>query len=142
MIQYKDSINGITADMLKGFFVGWPNPPSPEVHLEILIKSSHIVLAIDTVTEKVIGFITAISDDIISAYMPLLEVLPEYKGKGIGTELMRRMMQKLKGLYMIDLICDKDKVSFYEKFGLSSATKFGVEAMIMRIFESQSGKKE
>ena len=142
MIEYKDNIEGVTSDRLNGFFVGWPKPPTPDTLLGILHNSSHIVLAIDSDTDTVIGFITAISDNIISAYIPLLEVLPQYQGKGIGGELMRRMMKKLEGLYMIDLICNKDKVAFYEKFGLKSATKTGVEAMIGRDFAAQSGRKE
>ena len=142
MIEYKDNIEGVTSDRLNGLFVGWPKPPTPDTLLRILHNSSHIVLAIDSDTDTVIGFITAISDNIISAYIPLLEVLPQYQGKGIGGELMRRMMKKLEGLYMIDLICNKDKVAFYEKFGLKSATKTGVEAMIGRDFAAQSGRKE
>ncbi|MEW5925230.1 MAG: GNAT family N-acetyltransferase [Candidatus Zixiibacteriota bacterium] len=139
---YKEKIDGITEDRLQGFFVGWPNPPTPDTLLEILHNSSHIVLAIDNETGIVVGIITAVSDNVISAYIPLLEVLPEYQGRGIGGELMRLMMKKLEGLYMIDLICDKDKVAFYEKFGLKSASKFGVEAMIERNFAAQSGRKE
>lgn len=142
MIEYKDNIEGVTSDRLNGFFVGWPKPPTPDTLLKILRSSSQIVLAIDDETNMLIGFITAVSDNVISAYIPLLEVLPEYQGKGIGGELMRRMMKKLEGLYMIDLICDKDKVAFYEKFGLKSATKTGVEAMIGRNFTAQSGRKE
>ena len=37
MIEYVYSVEEITAAQLHGFFVGWPNPPSPEVHLELLI---------------------------------------------------------------------------------------------------------
>ena len=31
---------------------------------------------------RVVGFVTAISDGVLSAYIPLLEVLPEYQGAG------------------------------------------------------------
>ena len=50
MIQYADSLEGIVAGDLQGFFVGWPNPPSPETHLKLLAGSDHIVLAIDDET--------------------------------------------------------------------------------------------
>jgi len=39
MIVYIDRLDGITADNLHGFFVGWPNPPSPETHLKLLANS-------------------------------------------------------------------------------------------------------
>lgn len=35
MIEYKVNIEGISPDMLDGFFDGWPNPPSPEKHLQL-----------------------------------------------------------------------------------------------------------
>ena len=83
MISYTDSIEGVTAKMLRGFFAGWPNPPSPGMHLKLLTNSYKVVLAIDDKTDNVVGFITAISDGVLSAYIPLLEVLPAYQGQGI-----------------------------------------------------------
>ena len=116
MIEYVDELAGVEPGQLQGFFVDWPNPPSPERHLEILQGSAHVVLARDGT--RVVGFITAISDGVISAYIPLLEVLPEYQGHGIGTELVRRLLAKLGDMYMVDLMCDVDVVPFYERLGL------------------------
>ncbi len=134
MAAYVDSIDGITADRLQGFFVGWPKPPSPETHLKILAGSDHVVLAIDDKSDRIVGFITAISDGVLSAYMPLLEVLPDYQGQGIGKELMRRMLEKLRGLYMIDLLTDRELESFYSPLGMNPGF-----AMKIRDFEKQSG---
>jgi ribosomal protein S18 acetylase RimI-like enzyme len=133
MITYTDSVENITAEKLKGFFVGWPNPPSPETHLKLLANSHQTVLAVDDETSHVVGFITAISDGVLSAYIPLLEVLPAYQGQGIGRELVRQMLKKLKGLYMVDLLCDQELQSFYVHFGMKSA--FG---MMLRNYEQQS----
>jgi ribosomal protein S18 acetylase RimI-like enzyme len=116
VIEYADEPAGVEPGQLEGFFVGWPKPPSPERHLEILRGSSHVVLARDG--ERVVGFVTAISDGVISAYIPLLEVLPEYQGRGIGAELVRRLLARLGDLYMVDLCCDEDVVAFYERLGL------------------------
>ena len=33
MISYSESIDGVSASDLSGFFVGWPNPPAPAMHL-------------------------------------------------------------------------------------------------------------
>lgn len=86
MISYTDSIESITADKLRGFFVGWTNPPSPETHLKLLANSYKVVLAIDDETGNVVGFITTISDGVLSAYIPLLEVLPAYQRQGACSE--------------------------------------------------------
>ena len=34
-IDYTTSLGSITTKQLKGFFVDWPNPPSPETHLRL-----------------------------------------------------------------------------------------------------------
>jgi hypothetical protein len=36
MMIYKKSMDGISSDMLNGFFVDWPNPPNPQTHLKLL----------------------------------------------------------------------------------------------------------
>ncbi len=136
-ISYVESTENITAEQLRGFFAGWLNPLFPETNLRLLAQSDHLVLAIDNETENVVGFITAISDGVLSAYIPLLEVLKPYQRHGIGTELMRRMLEKLKRLYMIDLLCDPELKSFYHRLGMKSA--FG---MSIRNYERQSGLAE
>ena len=119
--------------MLDGFFDGWPNPPSPDTHLRILASSYRTVLAI--ADERVVGFITAISDGVLCAYVPLLEVLPDCKGRGIGSELVRRMQAELGHLYMVDLMCDDDVAPFYERLGgLHRAGGF-----LARNYAAQSG---
>lgn len=104
---YIDSIENTTAENLDGFFVGWPNPPSTQTHLELLKNSDELVLAVDEDTSKVVGFITAITDKTLSAYIPFLEVLPAYQGQGIGKELVRRMLERLRKLYAVSNIFSK-----------------------------------
>jgi GNAT superfamily N-acetyltransferase len=134
MIIYKNSTKGIKPEQLKDFFVGWTHQPSNETHLQILQNSAFVILAIDDRTEQVIGFINAISDKILSAYIPLLEVLPEYRKQGIGKELIKRMLDELSNLYMIDLCCDETLKPFYKKLGLSP-----MPAMGKRNYEFQKG---
>ena len=133
-IQYQTNTDNITPNMLTGFFVGWPNPPEPRTHLRILRGSSHIVLALNPNRSKVIGFITAISDGVSAAYIPHLEVLPEFQGRGIGRELVNRMIEQLNGIYMIDLMCDEDVMPFYERLGMKKAG-----GMVVRNYQNQSG---
>ena len=134
MIEYITSTDNINSNQLQGFFVGWPNPPKEEVFLKLLKGSYRIVLALDN--EKVVGFITAISDGVLSAYIPLLEVLPEYKSKGIGKELVSKMKDELQDLYMVDLLCDEGLIPYYEKQGMMKAT-----GAFIRNYENQNGRK-
>jgi len=135
MIKYTDEVDKIKSENLKGFFVGWQNPPSPERHLEILKNSEYVILAIDEITGNVVGFINALTDKILYAYIPLLEVLPEYQGKDIGTKLVNLMLEKLKNYYAIDICCDEDLVPFYKRFGFEK-----VAGMIKRNYKRQNGE--
>lgn len=117
MIEFRETVGGLGAAALRGFFVGWPEPPSAERLLALLSASTHVTLALDG--ERVVGFAAASSDGVLSAYVPLLEVLPEYQSRGIGTELMRRLLAQLDELYMVDLACDEELVPFYERLGLA-----------------------
>lgn len=137
MIRYTDSLDGVDPEKLRGFFVGWPNPPSLDTHLRILRASDAVELAIDDDTGNVVGFMNAVADGVLCAYFPLLEVLPEFQHKGIGTELTRRMLERFKDLYMVDLLCDTSVQPFYERLGLMPAT-----AAAIRRFECQSGRPE
>ena len=115
MIHYQTSLENVRADQLEGFFVGWPNPPTPATHLKMLERATHVVLALED--SNVIGFVTAISDGILCAYIPLLEVLPSHQHLGIGSELMRQMLQALREMYMVDLLCDPNLQAFYSRVG-------------------------
>ncbi len=133
MITYTDSLEGIAADHLRGgFFAGWSQPPTPETHLRVLHGSDHIVLARDGA--NVVGYITAITDGVLAAYIPHLEVLNAYQAQGIGSELVRRMQESLREIYMIDLICDADVQPFYQRLGMTPYT-----GMIKRNYDRQSG---
>ena len=133
-ITYTTDTDALELDHLSGFFDGWPDPPSPETHLEILRQSHLAWLAIaDT---QVVGFITAVSDGILSAYIPLLEVLPEFQRRGIASDLTQRMLESLDHLYMVDLLCDRHVQPFYARLGMQEAT-----GMLRRNYPRQNGSK-
>jgi GNAT superfamily N-acetyltransferase len=127
MVDFLTSTEGITADQLRGgFFVGWPAPPSPEQHLAILHGSQHAVVALEH--DQVIGFITVLSDGVLMASVPLLEVLPEHQGKGIGRALVEAAISLVGGLYQLQLCCDDDVRPFYERLGFQR-----VNGMVRRL---------
>ena len=133
-ISFTTSLEGIEQSQLGGFFVGWPSAPTSDKHLKLLKNSSYIVLAVDTESKKVIGFITAITDKTLAAYIPFLEVLPAYQKKGIGKELVVRMLETLKDYYMVDLLCDPELQSFYENMEMTKTT-----GMMRRNYDKQGG---
>jgi len=135
MIVYQDNLDNIIPEMLKGFFDGWKSFPTQKKHFELLQNSTHRIIAVDKGKNKVAGFINAISDGVLSAYIPFLEVIPLYKNQGIGSELVKRMFEKLKDFYMIDVVCDESVQAFYEKSGMKKYS-----AMIVRNYDRQRGE--
>ena len=129
MIRYQTDLNGITKEQLEGFFVGWSVPFTQDEHYEILQNSYMFVLAINTETNNVVGFVNAISDKLKFAFIPMLEVLPPFKNMGIGTKLMETLLSKLEHLSCIDLTCDPEMQPYYEKFKLTRS-----HGMVIRRF--------
>lgn len=127
------AVEGLTPEQVQGFFVGWPNPPTPQTLLRVLRQSYRAVLAVSG-DGTVIGFAQAVSDGVLTAYIPLLEVLPDWQGRGVGRALMTRMQAELSHLYAVDLGCNDDLVPFYEGLGLRRAA-----LMSTRRYALQSG---
>lgn len=125
-IEYATNLAGVQPEHLHGFFEGWPDPPSPERHLATLKGSHRVVLARERGSPQIVGFATAISDGVFAAFIPLLEVLPAHRGRGIGSELVRRLLADLDDLYSIDLACDPPLRPFYERFGMRPLTGMGL----------------
>ena len=134
-LTYQTTARGLTEDQLDGeFFEGWLDPPAPATLLQILQSSDHVVVAVRGA--KVTGFVTAISDGILSAFITLLEVVPEDQDKGIGHSLINQLMDDIGDLYMVDLVCDANLSRFYAELGFATTT-----GMSRRNYAMQSGRQ-
>ena len=122
VIYYTDDLASVCEDMLCGFFVGWPRRPSPAQHLAVLRGSYRSVVAIDDADGRAVGFVNMLSDGVLTAFIPWLEVLPGYQGQGVGSELMRRILDGTDRFYSVDLACDAALVSYYGRFGMRGAS--------------------
>jgi predicted N-acetyltransferase YhbS len=121
VIYYTDDLASVREDMLQGFFGGWPRRPSAAQHLAALRGSYRSVVAVDDAHGRVVGFVNMLSDGVLAAFIPWLEVLPGYQGQGIGAELMRRILDGTDRFYSVDLVCDAPLVPYYERFGMRAA---------------------
>ena len=69
--------------------------------------------------EALIGYIDCVSNGVTDAYIQDLMVHPDYQGRGVGTDLMKKMIDYLKEkhIYMISVVFEEKLKPFYEKFG-------------------------
>ena len=95
--------------------VGW-NRMEKELNNPKLTSYYHIA-AYDE--DNLVGFIDCISNGVTDAYIQDLIVHPDFQGKGLGSELMNKMIEYLKkaGIYMISVLYDEDLKDFYARFG-------------------------
>jgi ribosomal protein S18 acetylase RimI-like enzyme len=100
---------------------------------KLLLESTYFIVAIDDETNKVVGFATALSDGVNSSFIPLIEVLPEYQGKGIGTKMMEEILLRLDNIPNVDLTCDIELQPFYERFKMLKSN-----GMVLRKYVTRS----
>ncbi len=95
--------------------VGW-NRMENEYKNPLLTSYYHIAVY---EKEALIGYIDCVSNGVTDAYIQDLMVHPDYQGRGIGTNLMKKMIDylKKKHIYMISVVFEESLKSFYEKFG-------------------------
>ena len=103
----------------------WSSANTGEVLRNALLASHSLITAWSD--GRLIGLGNAISDGYLVVYYPHLIVLPEFQGKGVGTELMRRLMLRYQGFHQHMLVADGRALDFYRKCGFERAGK--TEAM-------------
>jgi GNAT superfamily N-acetyltransferase len=99
--------------------VGWSSADKPAALHKGLLASHSLVTAWDG--EGLVGLCNAISDGHLVVYFPHLVVRPDYQGRGIGTQLMTRMMARYGGFHQQALIADGRAIDFYKKLGFVRA---------------------
>ncbi len=98
---------------------GWNNF-SKEQTISALKSANYSIIA--TENEEVVGMGRLIGDGL---YFTIVDVVvkPEYQGRGIGSEIIRRILEYIDnqtpvtGRASIQLIAEKGKEPFYEKMG-------------------------
>jgi ribosomal protein S18 acetylase RimI-like enzyme len=97
----------------------WKDHYSPK-DLEYLIKGSFVfAVVIDKKNNKTIGMARILSDGVSDAYIQDLIILPEYRKKGIGKKLLKKLVKYClsKGILWIGLISEPGQDGFYQSYG-------------------------
>ncbi len=100
-------------------YVGWSNL-SKEQTIHALKNSLYDIIAVDN--ERVIGMGRLLGDGLYYIIVDVI-VIPEYQGKGIGSELIKRILDYVNSQTPADsrasiqLISENGKECFYEKMG-------------------------
>ena len=116
-IDYRDT-HDVDLDQLAALFdaVGWQKRTTNRTRLSQLVSGSMwVVSAWDG--DGLVGFARAISDGAFNAYISTVAVLPAYQKRGIGRELVRRLMDGREGIQFV-LHANERAYPFYLHLGL------------------------
>ncbi|MFL5980501.1 MAG: GNAT family N-acetyltransferase [Gaiellaceae bacterium] len=80
--------------------------------------------------ERQVGFARAFSDGVSLVYLADVYVLPEYRGRGLGVELVREMVERgpLTGVRWI--LHTRDAHDLYRKVGFTEPTERVMERLV------------
>ena len=119
-ISYSDDRRPSRPDVLDLYrLVSWSSADKPDALYDGLLGSHSLVTAWDG--EILVGLGNAISDGHLVVYFPHMIVRPDYQGRGIGTELMRMMLERYRDFHQRALIADGRAIAFYKRLGFVRA---------------------
>jgi len=87
----------------------------------VLENSSMVFGLIDKKSQALVGFTRVLTDHFRFAYIYDVIIHEAYRGKRLGKYLLSIVLEdsRIKHLKSIELVCRKDKISFYHQFGFS-----------------------
>jgi len=125
MVEYKEMKLIDDADLRPLYeSVGWVSYTNQVSDLSRLLAASQLVYAAWDAS-KLVGLIRTVGDGISIQYVQDLLVMPAYQKQGIGSELLKRVMEASKDIRQLVLITDgedenKAAIAFYKKHGLQT----------------------
>lgn len=111
--------------------VGWTNYLERADILKQAYDESLCVLAAYD-SDKLMGILRAVGDGQTIVFVQDIIVLPEYQRKGIGTRLLKAVMDKYKDVYQMELLTDNTEKTkaFYRSVGFSASDDIGCVAFV------------
>jgi ribosomal protein S18 acetylase RimI-like enzyme len=110
----------------------WQETPENRARIAPMIAGSFCFMAARLPDGKMIGMGRAISDGASDAYIQDVVILPQYRGHGIGAEIIRRLTAYCQqhAIEWIGLIAEPGTTGFYERLGF--APMIGFQPMLHR----------
>lgn len=120
-LTYSESLDSVAAVDLEGFLSHWDFLPPEGTLLKMLEGSSLVILARNSQSSRICGYVAALTDQVVCGYISAIEVRPEYRKQGIGTALLNRVTERLN-VYATYLSCAPAMVPFYEAAGFKQVS--------------------
>jgi GNAT superfamily N-acetyltransferase len=99
--------------------VSWSRPANEEELREVL-EAGPAVGAWDG--ERLVGFVIALSDGHLAAYIEDVMVHQDYRRCGVGDRIMSRLLGEIKQNANVSLYCERPVARFYERNGFRATS--------------------
>lgn len=86
---------------------------------QLILNSTRTVVARHD--ERIVGFGRALCDDVSNGYLSMLAVANSFRGRGIGTEIARRLIGNDPGITWV-LRAGRDSEGFWKRLGFDVST--------------------
>ncbi len=119
-VEYR-SVNRAEYEQVRAFLFenGWAHRVSdPEQFAKMLDQTSRTVVAWDEV--QVVGFARALCDGVSSGLLSMVAVAEEWRGQGIGREMVRRLMGECEAITWT-LRAGRGREGFWRKMGFAAS---------------------
>lgn len=98
---------------------GWPTRVADADHFRKMIEhTSRTVVALDGT--RIVGFARAVCDEVSNGYISMVAVAADRRGKGVGRELVRRLIKDDTGITWV-LRAGHRSNGFWEKMGFKAS---------------------
>ena len=69
--------------------------------------------------DRLVGYARVVTDDVYRAFLEDVIVDESLRGQGVGSELVRRLLERLAHVQEIALVCEDHLVGYYERLGFT-----------------------
>jgi ribosomal protein S18 acetylase RimI-like enzyme len=91
----------------------------PRETVELLVRESRRIVGLYR-GDRLVGFCRAVTDGVTVVYLADVYVLPEFRGRGLGVELLREMIERGPYADRKWILHTEDAHGLYEKFGFAA----------------------
>jgi len=110
-----------TEDVIRLYKAGgwWKESRAWRAVIPAMVRGSFCFMVAETPEGEVVGMGRAISDGVSDAYIQDVVVLQQWRGHGIGAELIRRLTRTLRQrkIGWVGLVAEPGTRRFYERLG-------------------------
>jgi ribosomal protein S18 acetylase RimI-like enzyme len=96
----------------------WTKSRGPQAVERMVAGSDLVIGLVDPTSDRLVGFARAITDHVFLAVVLDVIVDPEYRGTGLGAQLMDELLAspELAEVDSIELVCQPELVDFYRRW--------------------------